>query len=103
MYTEIDVSHIILIQVDIPIHCLTQGSGVYIYLYRSIRYSVGRIDLLARSKMVSFVLKDLQTAAKRAGLSGMETVTGVLITDEEWTSDNVRTPLCFRAAHKICY
>ncbi|KAF5703667.1 long-chain acyl synthetase [Fusarium mundagurra] len=39
-------------------------------------------------KMVSFVLKDLQGAAKRAGLSSIEIVSGVLITDEEWTSDN---------------
>jgi long-chain acyl-CoA synthetase len=43
-------------------------------------------------KLVSFILKDLQGASKRAGLSGMETVSGVLITDEEWTSDNVRSP-----------
>ncbi|CAM1501802.1 Fc.00g037860.m01.CDS01 [Cosmosporella sp. VM-42] len=37
------------------------------------------------SKLRSFVLKDLQTTGKRAGLSGMEIVSGVVITDEEWT------------------
>ncbi|KAF4979992.1 hypothetical protein FZEAL_3919 [Fusarium zealandicum] len=39
-------------------------------------------------KIVSYVLKDLQSAAKRAGLSSIEVVSAVLITDEEWTSDN---------------
>ncbi|KAM5346790.1 hypothetical protein ACJ41O_009795 [Fusarium nematophilum] len=39
-------------------------------------------------KVVSYVLKDLQGAAKRAGLASMEVVAGVVITDEEWTSDN---------------
>ncbi|EEU47461.1 uncharacterized protein NECHADRAFT_59265 [Fusarium vanettenii 77-13-4] len=39
-------------------------------------------------KLVSYVLKDLQGAAKRAGLSSMEVVAAVLLTDEEWTSDN---------------
>ncbi|KAF5011468.1 hypothetical protein FDECE_2420 [Fusarium decemcellulare] len=39
-------------------------------------------------KVVSYVLKDLQGAAKRAGLASMEVVSNVLITDEEWTSDN---------------
>jgi long-chain acyl-CoA synthetase len=53
--------------------------------------------LHTNKKLVSYVLKDLQGAAKRAGLSSMEVVSAVLITDEEWTSDNVRTPLllCF--------
>ncbi|KAF7539463.1 hypothetical protein G7Z17_g12425 [Cylindrodendrum hubeiense] len=40
------------------------------------------------AKVRSFVLKDLQTAAKRAGLVSMETVSGVVITDEEWLPDS---------------
>lgn len=41
------------------------------------------------SKLRSFVLKDLQTTAKRAGLAGIEIVSGVVITDEEWTPPSV--------------
>lgn len=41
------------------------------------------------SKVRGAVLKELQTMAKNGGLSGMETVAGVVITDEEWTPDNV--------------
>ncbi|KAK5994974.1 Acyl-CoA synthetase FUM16 [Cladobotryum mycophilum] len=37
------------------------------------------------AKVVGAVLKDLQASAKQAGLSGLETVGGVVITDEEWT------------------
>ncbi|KYK55007.1 Long-chain acyl-CoA synthetase [Drechmeria coniospora] len=39
-------------------------------------------------KVRGAVLKDLQASAKRSGLSSMETVTGVVITNEEWTPDN---------------
>jgi long-chain acyl-CoA synthetase len=35
------------------------------------------------------VLKDLQDTAKRSGLVGMEVVANVVITDEEWTPQNV--------------
>ncbi|KAH7158177.1 hypothetical protein B0J13DRAFT_190458 [Dactylonectria estremocensis] len=40
------------------------------------------------AKVRNFVLKDLHTAAKRAGLVSMETVSGVVITDEEWLPDS---------------
>lgn len=40
-------------------------------------------------KMVGYVLKDLQTIGRRAGLVGMEIISGVVITDEEWTPDSV--------------
>ncbi|ETS00933.1 hypothetical protein MKX07_006479 [Trichoderma sp. CBMAI-0711] len=40
------------------------------------------------SKIQSAVLKDLQTVAKRSGLSGLETIGGVVITDAEWTPDS---------------
>merc|ERR1712000_743883 len=36
-------------------------------------------------KVNSMVLKDLQNAGRRGGLTGMEIVSGVVITDEEWT------------------
>lgn len=37
----------------------------------------------------NLVLKDLQTTGRRAGLSEMEIVSGVVITDEEWTPPSV--------------
>ncbi|KAH7231690.1 uncharacterized protein BKA55DRAFT_653695 [Fusarium redolens] len=36
-------------------------------------------------KVRSLILKDLQSTSKRSGLAGMEIVSGVVITDEEWT------------------
>ncbi|KAF6525321.1 hypothetical protein HZS61_011116 [Fusarium oxysporum f. sp. conglutinans] len=36
-------------------------------------------------KVHSLILKDLQTAGKRSGLAGMEIVSDIVITDEEWT------------------
>ncbi|KAL6874921.1 acetyl-CoA synthetase-like protein [Trichoderma novae-zelandiae] len=39
-------------------------------------------------KVQAAVLKDLQTVARRSGLSGLETIGGVVITDEEWTPDS---------------
>ncbi|KAK8065474.1 acyl-CoA synthetase [Apiospora hydei] len=36
-------------------------------------------------KVRSLVLRDLQAAGRRAGLSEMEIVSGVVVTDEEWT------------------
>jgi long-chain acyl-CoA synthetase len=40
-------------------------------------------------KVRALVLKDLQTNARRAGLAGMEIVSGVVVTDEEWTPASV--------------
>lgn len=43
-------------------------------------------------KVRGAVLKELQALARNTGLSGIETVAGVVITDEEWTPDSVRAP-----------
>ena len=40
-------------------------------------------------KVNSFVLKDLQTVGRHGGLTGIEIVAGVVITDEEWTPASV--------------
>ncbi|KAF4504801.1 hypothetical protein G6O67_008209 [Ophiocordyceps sinensis] len=45
-------------------------------------------SMFHNSKVRGDVLKELQARAKSGGLSGMETVAGVVITDEEWTPDN---------------
>lgn len=41
------------------------------------------------AKVKAVVLKDLQATARAAGLVGMETVAGVVITEEEWTPPTV--------------
>lgn len=42
-------------------------------------------DIHHNSKIHSYVLKDLQTTGRRAGLTGIGIVANVVITDEEWT------------------
>jgi long-chain acyl-CoA synthetase len=42
-------------------------------------------------KVRSLVLKELQTTGRRAGLSEMEIVSGVIVTNEEWTLPSVST------------
>ncbi|KAK4232605.1 long-chain-fatty-acid--CoA ligase 1 [Podospora fimiseda] len=42
-------------------------------------------------KVRDAVLKSMQAVAKKNGLSGMETVQGVVVVDDEWTPDNVST------------
>lgn len=41
-------------------------------------------------KLNAVVLKELQAAGRRGGLSGIEIVEGVVMADEEWTPQNVR-------------
>lgn len=50
---------------------------------------VGEHSMHHDPKVQSAVLKDLQVTAKRSGLSGLETIGGVVITDAEWTPDSV--------------
>lgn len=42
------------------------------------------------TKVKSLVLKDLQNTGRRAGLTGIELVAGVVITEEEWLPPTVR-------------
>lgn len=44
-------------------------------------------------KLRDAVLKELQSVGRRAGLSGMETVAGVVLVDDEWTPVNVSSSL----------
>lgn len=48
-------------------------------------------------KIRDFVLKDLQATARSAQLVGMETVGGVVITEEEWTPPTVSFPSFYSA------
>ena len=47
--------------------------------------------LVHNSKLNAAVLKELQAAGRRGGLSGIEIIQGVVMADEEWTPQNVCT------------
>lgn len=51
-------------------------------------------DMHTDRRVREVVLKELQTAGRRGGLSGMEIVSGVVITEEEWTPASVCIPIC---------
>ena len=55
--------------------------------------------LVHDTKLNSAVLKDLQATGKRAGLQGIETIDGVVLTDDEWTPQSV----CFHDAVNQSY
>ena len=46
-------------------------------------------SLVHDEKLNRIVLKELQTAGKRANLQGIEIIDGVVLTDEEWTPQSV--------------
>ncbi|KXJ92160.1 AMP-binding enzyme [Microdochium bolleyi] len=45
-------------------------------------------DLVHDKKMKSVVLKELQNVGRAGGLSGIEVIEGVVLSDEEWTPEN---------------
>lgn len=45
-------------------------------------------ELVHNKKLQSSVLKDLQNAGRQGGLSGIEIIDGVVLSDEEWTPEN---------------
>ena len=50
----------------------------------------GSLETLVHdSKVQAAVLKDLQNVGRSAGLSGIEIIDGVVLSDEEWTPQNV--------------
>lgn len=46
-------------------------------------------DLVHDPRVQSAILKEMQAVGKRAGLSSMEIISGVILADEEWTPQNV--------------
>lgn len=50
--------------------------------------------LLQNETLVDAVLKDLLAQGKAAGLTPLETVAGVVLTDDEWTPQNVSSSNC---------
>ena len=47
-------------------------------------------DLVHNKKLNSIVLKEMQAAGRGGGLAGIEIIDGVVMSDEEWNSANVR-------------
>jgi long-chain acyl-CoA synthetase len=53
-------------------------------------------QLVRNEQMKALVLKDLQNTGRKAGLAPFEIIEGIVLTDSEWTSQNVGFgfPLC---------
>lgn len=49
-------------------------------------------ELVHNKKLQQAVLKELQNAGRAGGLSGIEIIEGVVMSDEEWTPHNVSLP-----------
>jgi long-chain acyl-CoA synthetase len=45
-------------------------------------------------KVKGLLLKDLQGTGRKAGLAGFEIIEGVVLTDSEWTPQNVSSSPC---------
>lgn len=50
-------------------------------------------DLIDNEKFQGIVLKEIQAAGRRGGLAGIEIVSGVLMVHDEWTPQNVSSPV----------
>jgi long-chain acyl-CoA synthetase len=50
-------------------------------------------DLAYNERIQQEVLKQLQAVGRKAGLAGIEVITGVVLADEEWTPQNVNPSL----------
>lgn len=53
----------------------------------------GLEDLAHNKKLQAIVAKELQSVGRKAGLSGIEMIEGVVMDDEEWTPQNVSDSL----------
>lgn len=52
----------------------------------------GLEDLVNNKKLNGIVMKELLKSGKEGGLGGIELVDGVVMSDEEWTPQNVGLP-----------
>nr|XP_036586959.1 amp-binding enzyme [Colletotrichum truncatum]KAF6797689.1 amp-binding enzyme [Colletotrichum truncatum] len=52
------------------------------------KLGVDQHDMHTNRKVVDAVLKDLVSAGRKAGLSGLEIIAGVVLVEEEWTPDS---------------
>lgn len=74
-----------------PIALVVGNEKVLAQMAREVGVAEGA-DLYKDGKVRGAVLKALQGLARKEGLSGMETVAGVVLVEEEWTPANVSTP-----------
>ena len=58
--------------------------------------------LVHNRKLNAAVLKELQAAGRRGGLSGIEIIEGVVMADEEWTPQNVSMNSYIFASRLLC-
>lgn len=57
-------------------------------------------ELVHNDKLNSIVLKQVQDAGKKAGLSGIEIISGIVLAEEEWTPQNVSTSFVIRSGER---
>ena len=67
------------------------------------RLGVDEHSMYRDPKARNLVLRDLQATGRRAGLSEMEIVSGVVVTDEEWTPASVSEDLLCRCLTEMWY
>ena len=73
-----------------PVAIIVPAEPALKKLAASVGVEDGSIEELAHNKKVqSAVLKELQAAGRAGGLSGIEIVEGAVVSDEEWTPQNV--------------
>lgn len=72
-----------------PIAIIVPAEPALLKLAQSIGVSGTSLEELAHNKKLqSAVLKELQSAGRQGGLSGIEIIDGVVVSDEEWTPQN---------------
>ncbi|KAH8680943.1 AMP-binding enzyme [Xylariales sp. PMI_506] len=72
-----------------PIAIIVPAEPALKKLAESVGVQGGSLEELVHSKKLqSAVLKELQTAGRQGGLSGIEIIDGVVVSDEEWTPQN---------------
>ena len=73
-----------------PIAIIVPAEPALKKLAASIAVPDGSIEeLVHNKKLIAAVLKELQAAGRQGGLSGIEIIDGVVLSDEEWTPQNV--------------
>ncbi|KAI3393036.1 hypothetical protein diail_4812 [Diaporthe ilicicola] len=68
-----------------PIAVIFVSEPVIREMAGKIGVTAGEHELVHNEKVRAAVLKDLVAQGKAAGLTGLETISGVVLTDEEWT------------------
>lgn len=88
-----------------PIAIIVPAEPALLRLAESIGISGGTLeDLVYDKKINSAVLKEMQNAGREGGLSGIEIIEGVVLSDDEWTPQNVCFPsLCTESPSLLTY